>query len=334
MFSSLKKSKTLRSLLSAAALWTAGAPVVAQAADKTPPKATQTVLTPTEQLAAAYTPVCEQLEENLPYCYLDDGVIAAGIGVHLKDFSAKLGNLQAFKLTLKKGTVLNLEKTRRAHLFEMANADWKNPKTLAHFPEVAQVEEIKLKDCAGDFPIGTAKRWDKEQFIVLPKATLSYVNKTSVDFFVQKAYKHHPNLFQLPTSAQFVVVDLMYNLGPSGYLKNFPKFRAAVAKKDLVTMKKECETKKNDGTKDVRRNMAKKALMNAAIWAGQKGMTKTLLLPKIKKEAGQEASKYSFPKEPDLWKALDIAAGQSFDWYQTQAVLKVMQSQRSASSEK
>ena len=334
MFSALKKSKTLRSLLSAAALFTAGTPVVAQAADKTPPKAAKTVLTPCEQLAAAYTPVCEQLEENLPYCYLDDGVIAAGIGVHLKDFSAQLDDLVAFKLTLKEGTVLNLEKTRHAHLFKMADANWKDPKTVAYFPEVAKVEEIKLKDCAGDFPIGTAKRWDKEQFIVLPKATLSQVNKTSVDFFVQKAYQHHPNLFQLPTSAQFVVVDLVYNLGSSGYLKKFPKFRAAVAKKDLVTMRKECETKKSDGTKDVRRNMAKKALMNAAIWGGQKRMTKSLLLPKIKKDAGQEASKYAPPNEPELWKTLDIAAGQSFDWYQTQTVLKVMQSRRSDLSKK
>lgn len=333
MFSSLKKNKTLRSLLSAAALFAAGAPSVVQAAPKAPQKMTQSVINSCDKLVKEYTPVCEQLEENLPYCYLDEGIVATGIGVRFK-LQKGLENLTAVKLTLKDGTFLNLAKERRAYLFKMANADWKNPKTLAQFPEVKTAEEIKLKDCDGDLPVGKTKRWDKTQFIVMPKATLSKVNQSAVNSFVQKAYEKHPNLFQLPSSAQLVVVDLMYNLGTSGYLNGFPKFRAAVAKKDLVTMKKECTTLKEDKKPDVRRNMAKKSLLEAAILASQKGMTKSLLIKKVEQSEVQKAPEYGPSKEPDLWEALDKAVGSSFDWYQKQQALKAVQLKQRVSSQK
>ena len=67
MFSSLKKNKTLRSLLGATALFMAGTPQMVEAAPKAPQKATQTAQTEADRLVTEYMPLCAQLEGNLPY---------------------------------------------------------------------------------------------------------------------------------------------------------------------------------------------------------------------------------------------------------------------------
>ena len=66
MFSSIKKSKTLRSLLAAASFIVAGAPSVTVAAPKTPTKITQVSKPDCTTLIQSYRPLCEQLEGNFP----------------------------------------------------------------------------------------------------------------------------------------------------------------------------------------------------------------------------------------------------------------------------
>lgn len=312
MFSSLKKNKTLRSLLGATALFMAGTPQVVEAAPKAPQKAAQTVQSVTDCLVTEYMPLCAQLEGNLPYCYKDKGVVTAGAGVHLKDY-AGLGNLEAVKLTLKKGTVFNLEKLTR--LRKMADADWKDPKIAALFPEVAKVEKIKLENCSGDFPEGTDKKWDKEQLIIIPSKVSEKINRKAADFCVKKAYEYHPNLFQLPPSARLVVVDLIYNLGYEKYFNKYLKFKAAVQSKDLATMKKECKTK------NARRDTIRGCLINAALVIRKDPkITRENLLKQIRPPVVAENPKLAPALEKVLWGKLDVAATQDFNWYKTQAV--------------
>ena len=134
MFSSLKKSKTLRSLLGAAALFAAGAPSVAESVPKPESKITQTVPDKCQLLAKEYRPLCEQLEGNFPYCYYGKtGKVTVGCGVHVKDFK-DLQTLAVLKVTPKKGKTFSLDD--KARLSQIANANWQNPETKKLFPEV------------------------------------------------------------------------------------------------------------------------------------------------------------------------------------------------------
>ena len=92
MFESLKKNKTLRSLLAASALFGAGA-LGAKAAEPAAPSAKEAVQTKVDDplgarlnLMKAYQVLTEVLEDNLCYCYSDKGVPTCGSGVHFRDF--------------------------------------------------------------------------------------------------------------------------------------------------------------------------------------------------------------------------------------------------------
>lgn len=300
MFSSIKKSKTLRSLLAAASFFVAGAPSVTVAAPKTPTKITQVAKPDCTTLIQSYRPLCEQLEGNFPYCYYGKtGAVTAGCGVHIRDFPA-LDNSVALKLIPKKGNVFLLENKKR--LFQMANADWNSVLTKTAFPEVERVEKIKLKDCTGDCPQNTDEFWDGQLFL-LPKQTLDKMNEYAIDFYAQKAAELHPNLFQFMPSAQMVIVDLLYNLGTNKYLDQFIRFKKAVRNKDLSKMKDEC------GTSNFRRDTIRKKLIESASLVNKKGagltaqeLCRLLRLPEIKKK------KASYPgpmQEPVLWRIID-----------------------------
>ena len=322
MFSALKeklrKNSSLRSVLAAAALFTAGAPTVAEAAPKDPQKITQTSTKEADKLVASYIPLCVQLEGNLPYCYKDKDVVTAGAGVHLKDYSAALAtDLKAIKLTLKKGTVVNLEKVSR--LRQMADANWNLAKTYKQFPEVEKVQKIKLKDCVGECPKATDKTWDKENLIVLPSQVLTALNKEAACFCVKKAQEYHPKLFQLPPSARLVIVDLIYNLGHKKYFDDYPKFKTAVQKADLAGMKNECKTKNN------RRDTIRECLIDSAILlSNDSNMTLKNLLKKIRVPVVKKAPKLSPNREKSLWKELDTAATQNSSWYQLKKVNRMV----------
>ncbi|MGN0920016.1 MAG: hypothetical protein ACI4OR_04620 [Alphaproteobacteria bacterium] len=312
MFFRIKKSKTLRSLLGAAALFSAGVPQMAQAAPKSSPKITQSARTAADVLTAEYMPICAELEGNAPYCYRDKNVLTTGAGVHLKDY-AGLGQLEAVKLTLKKGTVFNLKDFSR--LRRMADADWKNPKTAALYPEVVKTQKIKLEKATGDFPLGTDKTWQKEQLVLVPSTVLKKINKAGADFCVNKACEYHPNLFQLSPSARLVVVDLIYNLGHNKYFDTYPKFKAAVQKQNLKAMKEQCQTKNK------RRDAIRECLIDAALLAKTNPkMTRENLLKQIRQPVVAKNPKLAPALEKTLWSKLDAVSARTFDWQKQQTL--------------
>ena len=115
MFDSLKKKgkNTLRSLLAASAVFCAG-PLSTKADETDHPSAKKEVQTKIEDplmaqlnLKQGYQILTEALEDNLCYCYSDQGVPTCGSGVHFRDFY-ELKNVEVFKITFKKGHVVNL----------------------------------------------------------------------------------------------------------------------------------------------------------------------------------------------------------------------------------
>ena len=312
MFSSLKKNKTLRSLLGAATLFMAGAPSVVEAAPmKAPQKMAQNVVIGLDNLTDSCLPLFEQAEGNYPYCYYGKtGSMIVGCGVHLKDFS-ELKNLTVLKITPKKGSSISLKQQER--LIKMANANWGAAATKAMFPEVEKVETIKVENCVGACPKNTDKKWDKPLFL-MPQRTLKKINQEAADFYVKKAYQCHPNLLKLPPSARLVVVDLMYNLGYNKYLAEYPKFQAAVKTLNLTAMKKEC------GASNERRDAIRRYLMDSAILAKTKGdkVSAEQLCHLLRTPAAKKKDFLSPAREPILWKVMDDCTIVNQVWKQKQ----------------
>ena len=311
MFSKIKKSKTLRSVLGAASLFFAGAPMTVEAAPRAPQKVTQTSVHECQSLARDYMPLCEQLEGNVPYCYSDGGSITAGCGVHFKDFKS-LENLSVLRITPKKGSIISLANKKR--LIKMADADWRAVVTKAQYPEVEKVEIIKLKDCSGKCPKGSDKVWN-QQLMLMPSETLRKMNLTAAEFFAQKAYEFHPNLFQVSPSVRFVVMDLIYNLGYNKYYHSFPKFREAVRTANLQNMKNECKSKNK------RRDTVRECLINSALLSSQK-TTKEDLFQKNRALVLKQNSKLGPMCEKKLWQVLDESASKDLSWCQKRISLK------------
>ena len=312
MFESLKKSKTLRSLLGATALFMAGAPSVAEAAPKAPQKMTQSTEIGLGNLKDSLLPLLEQTEGNYPYCYYGKtGSITVGCGVHMGDFSS-LQNLTVLKVTPKKGCSFSLDQRKR--LSKMADANWGIAATKKLFPEVEKVEMIKLKDCAGACPKNTDKKWGAQIFL-MPTRTLKRINQEAIDFYVKKAYQYHPNLLRLPPSARLVVVDLMYNLGYGKYREEYPKFQEAVRKLNLTAMKEEC------GSSNKRRDAIRKYLMDSALLVKARGcrLSGEQLCRLHRAPAVKNKDFLSPACEPVLWKVLDDNTLVNRIWSQKQS---------------
>ena len=309
MFSVLKKNKTLRSLLGAASLFMAGAPSTVEAAPKPAPSITQTVKADRDSLVQSYRPLCEILEGNLPYCYYGKtGNVTVGCGVHVKDFSG-VQNLTALKITPKKK--FNLDKKER--LLQMANANWKEPKTYGLFPEVEKVEYVKVEDCQGECPKSTATNWDKSLFL-MPSDTLKSINDAAIHFHVQNAYECHPNLSQLPPSLRMVVVDLIYNLGKTKYQRTYPKFQGAIRGTDLWVALRECKTN------NARRDNAKQILIDSALLSEARCLKKSApdVCQELRTIMGKKKSVCMKPQqEKCFWTLVDSCVKKDHSWYKS-----------------
>lgn len=316
-----KTKRSLRSILAGMSLFMAGAPAMVEAApQKAPTPISQRAETSRAKLINLYRPLCEQLEGNLPFCYNDNGAVTLGCGVHFKDHKS-LENLTAIKISLKNGKSLSLRKIK--YLNKMANADWKNPKTLASFPEVAKVQIVKLKDCKGTFPKPNNKKWEKDLFLI-PQTTLNTVNNFATNFCIQKAQEIHPNLYQMAPSAQLVVLDLIYNLGHNKYKDTYPKFQKAIRTQNFKQAQKECKT----GNK--RRDTVRSLLMDSIILIsnnngryGLETVKKVHQKPAVKKDYF-----LSMVREPTLWKILDNCTNQNHKWQENKKLLALNQAMK------
>ena len=321
MFSFLKKSKTLRSILGAATLFTAGVPSEVEGAPKPPQKMTQAALKDCDLLAQEYRPLCEQLEGNLPYFYYGKtGKMTVGCGVHAKDFKA-VQNLTVLKVTPKKGKKFTLN--NKARLIQIANANWQDPKTKQRFPEVEKVEKIRVKNCFGKCPKNVDKLWEKPLFL-MPTNTLTKINDVAIQFHVKNAYKCHPNLFSLPPSLRLVVLDLIYNLGYEKYKKTFPKFQRAVWKNDLWQARKESSLKGNP-----RRTDAHIILIDSARLCSAKCMQvsvqKTFDELKMRSDKRKSGCMQS-SKEVAFWATVATCTGKNHSWYKMENQRHFLQS--------
>ena len=267
MFESLKKNKTLRSLLAASALFGAGA-LGAKAAEPAAPSAKEAVQTKVDDplgarlnLMKSYQILTEALENNLCYCYSDKGVPTCGSGVHFRDFY-DLKDVEAVKVTFKKGYEINLED--KAYLQKLADSVFKDLSSVKRFDGAVTARKVKLKDVKGGgnppLPKGTRKKWNRSQLVLIPSDTLEGINRLAAEKKVQTALRVHPNLLELPLLAQFVPVDLIYTMGTTGYKEGFPEFQKAVATGDLPQMLVHCST-----YNDLRRTAIKQALLEVAI---------------------------------------------------------------------
>ena len=307
LLSRLKKNKTLRSVLGAAALFTVGAPTVVEAAPKPQPKITQAAFDKCQLLAEEYRPLCEQLEGNLPYCYYGKtGKVTVGCGVHVKDFKS-VQNLTALKVIPKKGKKLSLDNLNR--LNQIANANWQDPRT--QFDEVEKVEIVRVKDCVGKCPKNTDEKWGKSLFL-MPRKTLNKINETAIQFHVKNAYENHPNLFSLSPSLQLVTVDLIYNLGYQKYKADFPKFQEAVRKNDLWQAKKESGIKDNP-----RRTDAHSILIDSALLCEARYFKKSAQQICQDHRRISDERKLAYIKtqsEKAFWKLMDTCTQKNYSW--------------------
>lgn len=320
-FFSAKTKKTIRSLLASMTLSVAAGPVIEEfSSDKEVSPITQRAESPSDKLCKIYMPLCEQVEGNIPFCYKEKGSATIGCGVHFKDFK-NLDNLSAIKISLKKGKSLSLRNLKK--MTKMANADWKNLKTFAEFPEVASVKNVKLKDCKGDLPDPRNRAWKKDLFLI-PRQTLKTANTYASNFCIQKAKELHPNLFQLPPSAQMVVVDLIYNLGFNKYKTTYPKFQRAIRQADFKTAQKECKTG------NIRRDTVRSLLMNSLILVCDEKSNYSLEEIKQKHRTPALKKEYflSMVREPKLWTLLDNYTDQNHKWYRDQKVVKLAQAMK------
>ena len=298
MFDAIRRNKTLRSLLSAAALFSAGMPAAGESAEKSP---TAVVETAKKQdisgLVNAYRPLCEIFEANLPYCYSDDGVKAIGMGVHLKDYAGFLDQ-EGIQVTFKDTVRLNRQTRKRLQYL----ADhWDDKDILSEFSNVSELKKIKLKEYTGSLPAGTATSWSGKKLVLVPTATLQNMNNVALNEDVQKALKVHPKLFELPFLAQIVVVDLVHNLGLNKYKRVFGEFQIGVNACDLQKMKAECGTK-HDGEPDVRRNGMKKGLLTVQILISKNTkLSPVQLKAQAKNVAVAEDPKWDSVLEADAW---------------------------------
>ncbi len=320
-FFSVKTKRTIRSLLAGMSLSVSAAPVVGDMiSEKDPTPIIQQVKSDSDKLCKMYMPLCEQLEGNIPFCYEEKDSATIGCGVHFKDFKS-LDNLTAVKISLKNGKSLSLRNLKK--MTKMANADWKNPKTFLEFPEVASVKNVKLKDCKGDLPDPRNKAWKKDLFLI-PKATLETANTYASNFCIQKAKELHPNLFQLPPSAQMVVVDLIYNLGFNKYKKTYPKFQKAIRQGDFKAAKNECKTG------NTRRDTVRSLLMDSLILISDN--KNGYSLDEIKKKHRTPALKkdyfLSMVREPVLWRVLDNCTDQNHKWQRNKKLVAVTQAMK------
>lgn len=317
LLSRLKKNKTLRSVLGAAALFAMGTPSVVEAAPKPQPKITQAATNKCLLLAKEYRPLCEQLEGNLPYCYYGKtGKVTVGCGVHVKDFK-DVQNLTVLKVTPKTGKKFALDNLDR--LQKIANANWQDPKT--QFSEVAKVEKVKVKDCVGKCPKNIDKNWRKSLFL-MPSETLDKINESAIKFHVQNAYEYHPNLFSLSPSLQLVTVDLIYNLGYEKYKTDFPKFQEAVRKNDLWQAKKESGIKDNP-----RRTDAHSILIDSALLCEAKYFKQSAQQICQSHRSISDKRRFAHIKtqsEKAFWTLVDACTQKNYSWYQVNGKIPLL----------
>jgi len=304
------KTKTsLRSLLAGMSLFFAGAKMSAQASpndDKAPTPIVKRVVSNADKLAISYSPLCEELESNLPFCYLDKGIPTIGCGVHFGDFS-QLKNLKAIKITLKSGKSISLKKEKYGELKKMAAANWQDPKTYSLFPYIEKAENTTLEKCTGSMPTPKMKSWNGCIFII-PYSTLEKANSAAIYSKIESAQKCHPNLFQLPPTAQMVVLDLIYNLGYQKYKENFPNFQNAVKQNNLENMKKECSSK------NARRYEARCILMDSAIFCQKYCSKKSENEIKKIHQNTYTNSKLSPKLEKKLWHLVNLYTPKNHSW--------------------
>ena len=320
LLSRLKKNKTLRSVLGAAALFAMGTPSMVEAAPKTQPRITQNTTDKCQSLAKEYRPFCEQLEGNLPYCYYGKtGKVTVGCGVHIKDFKG-VQNLPVLKVTPKKGKKFALDNLDR--LQKIANANWQNPESQKLFPEVEKVEKVQVKDCIEKCPKNTDKKWAKVLFL-MPQETLKKINETAIQFHVQNAYKCHPNLFTLSPSLQLVTVDLIYNLGYEKYKTDFPKFQEALRKNDLWQAKEESGIKNNPRRTDAHAILIDSALLCEARCFKQNAQQICKDHRSISDK--RKCAHIKTQEEKAFWKLVDACTQKNYSWYQVNGKIPLLE---------
>ena len=274
-----------------------------------------------KKLKELYMPICEHLEGNLPFVYNDKGEATIGCGVHFKKFKKELKNEYAIKITPKEGRSLTLNKKRpngslisnKKYIEQIVSADWTNSKTRDRFPEVEKVERIKFTDTKENWtidkecPKSATLEWNKPLFWI-PEVSLKKANQYATDSCIQKAWDvHHNDLLKLPVSARLVIVDLIYNLGDTGYgdKGKFPKFKEAIRTRNFEKMKEECKTKNN-----TRRNTVRQWLIESARLANS-GLTEA----RIKQSLRQGVCLKMSPScEVGLWCEVDKCTKENCNW--------------------
>ena len=225
-----------------------------------PAPAPVTQSTTTEKLRSDYLPFCKIAEGDTPLVYNDVGMAATACGVRLKYHADDSWTI----LKITPNTAVSCRDT--ALLCRIADADWKNQKAanLKKFPMVKDVEFVTVKDVkdikGADLPASRAKSWNSV-FYLAPSSVMKKAAYKATLNAVNDALYFHPNLFQLPPTAQCVVIDLIHSYGRANYKKKCPKFFAAVQSGRLDLMRAECTLK------NPRRDALKQALITTAIVA-------------------------------------------------------------------
>ncbi len=297
------------------------------AQSKMPTTDTKKPLSEKEKLAQLYTPLCEHLEGVMPFAYEDKGYSAIACGVHFKDFENELGNEIGIKIVPKENCSLTLGRKNKNGTFvldtrelqKIANANWANPKVCESYPNIESVEQVKLKDFTEECPPSNTERWAQPLLWIPNKRTLEKATKCAIDACIQKTFDlHSADLLKLPPSARLVVVDLVYNLGDTGYgaSKNFPNFKKALRQGNLEKMKEECTTKNNS-----RRNTVRQCLMESAILTQKKPTLSPEQIKTKLRESISKDSKYSPSREPGLWREIDKCTDENCTWLKKQMAL-------------
>ena len=218
-------------------------------------------------------PFIETEEGLYDYPYLDtNGLITIGVGANIDNNplsmdwyyknpdTGKLRHLDKNNpddLRLIKEEVSNLEKEREKLPYDEKKKTWKNNYVAEYYEEITNLrvsEEYlnreyykRAKDAVNNIQ-NTIKRYNKDS----------------------KKQNDIPDFHKLPQPLQFVLMDMMYNMGQTrfdyithtekdGKKRGYPRFWDAVANRDLTSMIKECARdglpKRNKATQDMLRKL-------------------------------------------------------------------------------
>ena len=218
-------------------------------------------------------PFIETEEGLYDYPYLDtNGLITIGVGANIDNNplsmdwyyknpdTGKLRHLDKNNpddLRLIKEEVSNLEKEREKLPYDEKKKTWKNN-------YVAEYYEGKTN-------LRVSKEYINREYYKRAKEAINNIQNTIKRYNKDPEKKNSiPDFHKLPQPLQFVLMDMMYNMGQTrfdyithtekdGKKRGYPRFWDAVANRDLTSMIKECARdglpKRNKATQDMLRKL-------------------------------------------------------------------------------